>query len=470
MKIRLRLTLWYFLITLTIVIVLNLGTYLGMKRLVYRAIDEELLFVAESMERSYDPFFNEFENLYNFPGTANPYLQYYMVVYNQAKKPVFISPMARLINLEIPPGDDGNTGGFTKEVKLSEDNPVLRPEVNEGITFRVVSRRLFYKNNTVGWITVALPFERIDQSMSNLLYLLGIGGGIIMILIGIGGYFLTRQTLQPVNIITRKASRISQSSLDERIQVQNKDDELGQLSIVLNNLLERLQKAFDSQQHFLADAAHELKTPLSILRAHWESELNNPEVSLEMKEKLVQDVETITRLNHMISNLMLLSQTESIQSNFEFEQLRLDELLQEVINDAMIIAESKSQQLEICDMPSVELRGDKIRLYQLLMNIVDNALKYTPENGKVEVSLQVSGRWAQIQIRDDGPGIPGEDLPHIFERFYRVQKDRARKTGGSGLGLSICKLIAESHDGSIEVESVVGKGTTFFIRLPISLM
>jgi signal transduction histidine kinase len=299
------------------------------------------------------------------------------------------------------------------------------------------------------------------------LWVLLIGIGLTGVLVGGGGYFLTRQMLNPIHKITEKADQISHSNLGERVTVHHKEDELGQLSIVLNNLLERLQKAFDSQQQFMADAAHELKTPLAILRAHWEGELNNPGLPLEMKEKLVGDIETISRLNHLINNLLMLTRTEAPDSNLDLVPLELDKLLREVISDADILARARNQEILIVEMSPAVTRGDRGRLYQLFFNLVDNAGKYTPEGGKIWVSLRLEDRWALAEIRDNGPGIPAEDLPHIFKRFYRVKKDRSRKTGGSGLGLAICQLIAESHKGSIEAESTIGAGSTFRVKLPV---
>ncbi|MEJ2635820.1 MAG: ATP-binding protein [Calditrichia bacterium] len=468
MKIRIRLTLWYFIVTLLIVLAFSLGTYWGMKNLLYRALDQELDIVAETIERSYDPFFNEFEDLYNIPENINRYLQYYLIVYNAAGNPVFSSPMTQNISLDIPLPKTEAKKGFTPTLKIPKSIPFLRANENGEITFRVISRQMYYQNRRIGWVTVGLPIERINESMENLLNILIIGTIAAVLLIGTGGYFLTRQTLNPVNDIARKAAAISSTNLNERIKVVNPEDELGQLSKVLNVLLERLQQAFDSQLQFMADAAHELKTPLAVLRAHWEEELNNSELSWDLKEKLVEDVETISRLNHLISNLLMLSQTETHHADFEFSTIKLDELLQDVVADAQILAEIKSQQIRIVEIPETVIRGDRNRLYQLFFNIIDNAIKYTPENGKIWLSLHLHRPWATVEIRDNGPGIPRDDIPHIFERFYRVQKDRARRTGGSGLGLSICKLIVESHKGKIEVESEMEKGSAFRIKLPLN--
>lgn len=468
MKIRFRLTLWYFIVTLTILLVFSLSTYFGMKRLLYSELDKELNILINTIVRSYDPFFNEFEELVFTPENINRYLEYYLVLYNAEGKPVFASPMAQRVSLTVPLIKNPAQTGYTTKTKLSEDQPFFRMNGSGKVTFRVLSHHLVYNNRSLGWILVGLPIDRVHESMRQLLWVLLSGIFVGVILISTGGYFLTRKALNPVNKITQKANQISHSHLDERIEVENKDDELGQLTMVLNDLLQRLQKAFESQWLFMADAAHELKTPLSILRANWESEINNPALSLEIKKKFVQDIETISRLSHMINNLLLLSQTEFIESNFEFHTLRLDGVLQEVINDIQMLTEMKSQEFQVIEIPPITIRGDKNRLYQLFFNLLDNAINYTPEEGRISLTLRAERKWNVVEIRDNGPGIPPKDLPHIFERFYRVQKDRARRTGGSGLGLSICKHIAEAHKGTIEVESEVDKGSFFRVKLPAS--
>lgn len=467
MKIRIRLTLWFFSISLLILLIFSTGIYLGMRKVLYEAVDKELDVLAASIERSYDPFFNKFSELDLFQDNENRFLEYYLLVYDNNGDPVYISPLSSIISFDIPLTKDKIENGYTLKTKVSERISFLNPGPDGETTFRLICRQLFYQNHRVGWIVVGVSIERIKESMENLLDTLMGAVLISIVLLALASYLLTRKALDPVNIITKKADRISQNNLDERIQVPVENDELGQLSQVLNNLLDRLQRAFTTQQQFLADAAHELKTPLSILRAHWESELNNVELSLEMKEKFVQDIETISRLSHLINNLLLLSKTEAVRSTFEYLPVQLDEILNEVLSDAQVLADMKSQKIEVIELNPVKINGDRMRLYQLFFNIIDNSIRYGFESGSIWISLKSSDKWNLVEIRDNGPGISADDLPHIFDRFFRAQKDRARKTGGSGLGLSICQLIVQSHDGKIEVESDAGKGTIFRLKFPI---
>ena len=467
MKISLKISLWYFVVTLTILLAFSLATYFGMKQLLFDAIDNELGIVKENIQLSFNPSIHQFQELNNNKGKYNPFLQYYIVIYDTNGSPVYNSLLAEDIQLNIPLVKEKISEGYTIITEVNTNSTYLKKMKNGEITFRIINSKLFYKNKFSGWITVGVSIERLETSMEKLLNVLLTSIILSVILIAVGGYFLTKKSLNPVDQITKRANKISHSNLTERIEIENEEDELGKLSIVLNNLLDRLQKAFENQKQFMADAAHELKTPLSILRSHWESELNNPELSLEIKETLVHDVETITRLNHLINNLLLLSQSDSSSYIFDDNKIRLDELISEVVSDTKILAEMKNHRLEIVDLPKIELRGDRMRLYQLFFNLIDNAIKYTQSGGTIWISMRQSKDEVKIEIRDNGPGIPAEDLPHIFDRFYRIQKDRNRKTGGSGLGLSICKLIAELHNGSCNVESKVGAGTSFIISLPL---
>jgi len=471
MKIRLRLSLWYFSITLVILLLFSLGTYFAMQHLLYQAMDEELDMILDDIEVSYNPATAHFEYLDHQSHILSRYLkQFYLMIYDSSHETVFSTTLAELVTFNLPAPQSQVERGYTVTLH-KRDIPTLyivgaRQNENE-MTFRILSRKLFHQNQQVGSAVIAMPMEDIEDSMEKLLAILVSGSLLIVVLIGAGSYFITRQALHPVTDIIHKARQISYSSLDERLPVYQENDEIGQLSSVLNSLFERLERAFQSQQQFLADAAHELKTPLSILRAHWEGEINNPELTLDMKERLVQDIETITRLSHLINSLLLLSKTEQIQSSFEFAPLQLNELLQEVLSDTQVLADAKNQTLSLIELQPAQIMGDQTRLYQLVFNLIDNASKYTPDEGNIWVILRTEAGTAYLEIRDNGVGIPEESLPHIFDRFFRVQKDRARKTGGSGLGLAIGKLIAEAHNGTIEVSSRMNEGTSFVVRLPL---
>ena len=467
MKIRTKVTLWYISISVVILLFFSTSTYLGMRYLLLNKLDAELTFIANNIQNSYDPTSHTYKSSILNQKKITGYSKYHLIIYDTQGNVVYISEMAKRITLKVLLEKKEEKWNTTK-LKVGNRSPFLHPDEKGMVPFRVMSRKMKHGNTDIGRVVVGIDLDEFYDSMRGLLRALLAAKVFAGLFMWIGGYWITKNALLPVKKITRKAELISHSNLNDRIEISNKNDELGHLTSVLNDLLTRLQNAFESQQQFLADAAHELKSPLALLRVHWESEIDNPELTLEIKEQLVQDVETITRLSHLVNNLLLLSQTESIESNFEFTTLNLHELLEEVVSDVEILAESKSQGIHFKETSKINITGDKTRLYQLFFNLLENASKYTQEKGEISVSLSAENNSTLVEIRDNGEGIPADDLPNIFKRFYRVHKDRSRKTGGSGLGLSICKVIAEAHKGSVEVESKTGKGSTFTVRLPVT--
>jgi len=465
MKIGYRFASLYFAVTLIILLLFSISVYWGMQRILLTTLDENLHFVVNSIEDNYDPSKREFEYMEEEPEKADPFLEYYLVIYNISGKPVYKSAIAQKVHLAIPLSQRNSTEGFTTRITVKEAVQWVHPDRGGEITFRAFNRKIYYKNQQIGWVTIARPIEEVDESLNKLALVFSIAILGTVLLIGLGSYFITRRVLSPITLITRKANQISHTNLNERIEGVQSNDELGALANTLNGLLDRLQKAFRSQQQFLADAAHELKTPLAVLRAHWEEELNNTQLQANLREKLARDVELLSRLNHLINSLLLLSKTENVSADFSFEPIVLEEVLREVVSDASVLAVAKNQTIEMVHLDSGIILGDRDRLYQMFFNIVENAIKYTPEDGQIKIETTQRNGRVEISVADNGPGIPAEDLPHLFDRFYRVKKDRSRETGGSGLGLAISRLIAKIHGGKITVKSEVGKGSRFEIIL-----
>jgi signal transduction histidine kinase len=221
--------------------------------------------------------------------------------------------------------------------------------------------------------------------------------------------------------------------------------------------------AFISQKQFVADAAHELKTPLAILKSHMESEINNKDVPNSLKEKLNNDLETISRMTHIINNLLMLAKTEAIQEEKNFAPVNLQEVIENVFEDINILAQEQRLRLTKDIQENLTINGDPIQLYRLFFNLLENAVKYCPAGSKVKISLEKIDHKARVIIEDNGPGIANRYLPYIFDRFYRINKARSRKKGGSGLGLSIVKMITDLHNGTIEVKSQENEGAIFIL-------
>lgn len=468
MNIRTRLSIWYLIVSTLIVTILSISIYWGMNRLLYETIDDDLNIFTDMIVSSYNPFLDQFEELIWRLESAKRYQEVYLMVYNIRGQVEFASPMTQYLNFSMPLPKDNVELGFTRSAKIDFNSPVLKPDSEGKVTFRGISRQIFYGNRPIGWIQVGLPITNIENDLDNLFKVLVVGNIFAVLLVGLGGYFIIGKFLFPIKLITEKAQAISSSNLNQRLEIQNEQDEIGQLTLTLNNLLERLYQAFETQRRFMADAAHELKTPLTLLRTHWENEFNNPDLNDTFKEKLAQDVETIGRLNQMINKLLFLAQTEDVYDNLELTPVRLDEFLRDIINDTKILAELKKQDVAAIELDPLTINADRNQLYQLFFNLLDNAIKYTADKGKIWVTMRKTDNDVQIKIRDNGCGIEADKLESIFDRFYRVDKDRSRKTGGSGLGLSICRLIVSSHKGAITVDSKINHGTTFTVTLPLN--
>lgn len=473
MKIGYRLTLFYFGASMLILLLFSIITYFSMQRMLYNTLNNDMEIIFNVVERSYNSSSGSFGKLNQMGLEMNQNLnQIYLVVYDKLEFPVYSSVFAKKLTLKIAVPKEKEHVDHIFHLPPSRISGILSSNKTTGdqITFKGFSRKLYYNNEHIGWVTVALPIEGIKTSMTSLLKILITLSLIFTLLIALGSYFLTQKVLSPIKLITDTARKLSYGTLDKRISVPNNKDELAHLSLVLNDMLARLQKSFISQQHFILDAAHEIKTPLAILRTSWEDEFNDENLPVKVRIKLLQDIETITRLNQVINKLLLLSQTEAEaeEARSRFAIINVKDILQDVIGECKILARQKSQKLFPAHIKSSYVLGDQALLFQLFFNLIENAIKYTPNGGEIRLSFEQSENMVTILVKDNGVGISSTDLPFIFNRFYRVNKDRSRKTGGSGLGLAICSFIVELHNGNINAQSVINLGSTFTVSLPLT--
>ena len=288
----------------------------------------------------------------------------------------------------------------------------------------------------------------------------------VIVLAGLGGLFLANRVLKPVQEITKTAQKIEGSDLSQRIAV-NTDDELGRLASTLNEMIGRLEEAFNRQRQFTADASHELRTPLAIMQAEATLALSKERTSDDYRKSLETISQESDYMSSVIGKLLFLARSDAGKEQLNFEDVELKELITGLSANIEALAQDKGLKFTVDAKEDLTVSGDKVKLRQLFINILENAVRYTPADGNISVSLVEKDSNAVVSISDTGIGIPPEHLSHIFERFYRVDKARARADGGVGLGLAIAKIITESHKGKIEVESEVGKGTTFKISIPL---
>jgi two-component system heavy metal sensor histidine kinase CusS len=284
-----------------------------------------------------------------------------------------------------------------------------------------------------------------------------------------GGYWLARKALSPVDRMAATAAEITATRLDRRLAEPEALDELGHLARTFNSMISRLQRSFEEVRRFTADAAHELRTPLAVMRTEAEVALRSqrsPDRDARVLENLLEEIE---RLSRLVSQLLFLCREDTgIGIGISnFHPVRLDNLVREVVEHMEVAAREKGLDLQATLPTRCEIKGDPDRLRQVLFNLLDNAIKYTPTGGRVTVEAQPAPGQIRIIVTDTGIGIPGEHLPHVFERFYRVDSARSRETDGNGLGLAICYSIVESHSGRLAIESEPGIGTCVKLILPL---
>jgi len=336
-----------------------------------------------------------------------------------------------------------------------------------GVHMRVLSVPLRVGRRNLGTMQVATSLSVLDSVREDLLYILIMTAIFAVIIAGIGSWLTIERSLAPLDTIVATTEQINRADdLSRRIPYKHlPNDEVGQLVLAFNQTLERLENIFTSQQRFLADVSHELRTPLTVIKGNVGLMRRMDTVDEETLESIDQEVNRLTRL---VGDLLLLAQAETGKLPLQKEALELDALLFEVLQEMHILAGDKLT-IQLTEIDQIQIMGDRDRLKQVLLNLISNAIQYTPQGGEVILSLSKVDKKARLLIRDTGPGIPAADIPHIFERFYRTEKSRTRsKNSGFGLGLSIAYWIITNHDGKINVESKEGEGTTFEILLPMT--
>jgi heavy metal sensor kinase len=355
-------------------------------------------------------------------------------------------------------------------VNLQSSYPIYSDVEIDGTRLRVLTVPLVISENqrVIGTLQVGTSLAVVDAAQQVLLWVLFIGAGISMIVAGLGGWFSTRQALSPLQAVTRTALQITNADdLSRRIPYSGPpNDEIGQLIRAFNQTLSRLENLFNTQRRFLADVGHELRTPLTVIKG-------NVDLMRRMNctdDESMDSIETeVDRLTRMVGDLLLLAQAESGKLPLVKEVVELDTMLLEVLNQMRVLARDRLQ-MRLGEIDQVLVCGDKDRLKQVLVNLIGNAIKYTPQGGEIVIGLGKAENKARLTVSDNGPGIPAEDLPYIFERFYRGEKSRTRGRDGKGygLGLSIAYWIVRNHGGQIEVSSQEQKGTTFCVWLPLA--
>jgi two-component system, OmpR family, sensor kinase len=449
MSLRQRLSFLYTTFIGGILLIFGAAVYVLVNVILLNQVDNMLAGVAREIFRATTVSSTAELNVISLPQldmTANAYVQ----IWGTDGSLLTTSPSIGTLNKPLDP--IGLKAGTT----LYEDSYL------DGAHLRVLSVPLQVGERVVGVLQVAASLNVVDTTRTNLIFIMT-GIGLVSVMIAwLGSSIALRRTFMPLRDISDTVDQINRADdLSRRIPMQGQiQDEIGDLVISVNQTLERLEALFTSQQRFLADVSHELRTPLTVIKGNVDLIRRMKQADEDSLNSIDQEAGRLTRL---VGGLLMLAQAESGKLPLNFGRVELDLLLTEVFTEMRVLAGSKVR-VHLNDIDQVIVNGDRDRLKQVILNLVANAIQYTPAGGEVFLSLSKVGEQGRLIIRDTGPGIPAEDLPYIFERFYRAEKSRTRsKTSGFGLGLSITKWIVEQHGGQIKVESKEGEGTTFVI-------
>ena len=453
MSLRLRLTLLYTSLAGGILLIFGALTYGIVSRALITQIDVDLARAANALiERIYVNAANQVDarSLAGFQTTENLLFQ----IWGNERQLM----LARPATLQTP----------LDEVGLLLGGTVFETATSSGRHLRVVSVRINSERGPVGVLQVGINLVLVDITQRTLALALVILLLLAMGITGLAAWVVTGKALAPLAMVTRVATQITKADdLSRRIPLAGSpQDEVGQLIRAFNETLERLEDLFTRQRRFLADVSHELRTPLTVIKGNVGLVRKLGEADEESLNGIEQEVDRLTR---MVGDLLLLAQAESGRLPLALGPVDLDTVLLEVFQQMRVLAGEKIQ-IRVTEIDQVLVTGDRDRLKQVLVNLVGNAVQYTPGGGTVSLALRKTDQQVQIIINDTGQGIPAADLPHIFERFYRGEKSRKRSSASSGfgLGLSIAFWIVKAHGGTIEVTSKEGQGTTFCVWLPLS--
>src|SRR5438093_900272 len=453
-SVRVRLTLWHIAVMLAV-----LGVYAAA---VYTFVRNNLSHLLD--ERLHDDFDWASDMLAQRPdGTIAPYDETgegdspWLQVWSLQGQLLYDTPEAR----RNPVPRSNQLAVAAKE----EDRIVTVPEVSP--PYRVMSGGARIGGRPV-LVQVARSEGPVAQNLNQLIYILFLGLPGAVAISGLGGYLLARRALAPIERMSARARSINAERLNDRLPVDNPDDELGRLATVFNDTLTRLESSFEQMRRFTADASHELRTPLTAIRSVGEVGLRGRRDETAYREIIGSMLEEVDRLALLVDRLLMLSRGDTGRANLSMDVVDIPELAKEVAEQLSVLAEEKGQSVQVrCDAVP-RWFGDRMVLRQAMLNLVDNAIKYTPDGGAIEVRVTQTSAATTIGVLDSGPGIPRELQTRIFDRFYRVDKSRSRENGGTGLGLSIAKWAVEVNGGRLTLEKTDGVGSTFRITLPES--
>ena len=466
-SVRARLTLWYVGVLALVLIAFSVAVYALHAAILYDGLDTEL---GATLEETSSSFIQEMKMGVQEETAAKDVLNEYS---SPRQAAAIFSSEGKIIAEDPAQGDVHASLPDMSLVPPSEAELYTLPQGKPQEDRRVAIKRVeIPATGRTYIIVITQAFDVVNRELRLFGFILSLVVLAALLLAGAGGWFLARRTLAPVVEMTERAHRISAENLDERLPLTNPNDELGRLASTFNELLARLDDSFKQQRRFMADASHELRTPLSVMRTATDVTLEKDgRNEAEYREALEIIDEQTRRLTRIVEDMFALARADSSSRALRFQDSRLDELISETARAACVLAGNKGIQVEVGKLSETHYHGDEGLLRQMLMNLLDNAIKHTPAGGTISIRLYKQPSRYTITVSDTGAGIPVEAQARIFDRFYRVDKARSRAGateigGGAGLGLAIARGIAEAHRGHLELQRSDETGSVFTVWLP----
>jgi heavy metal sensor kinase len=479
-SLRFKLTLWYVLILGILLISFSTFLYFTLSKSLHRDVDNKLRSLAELIASE----------------SSSPLSKFGFGNIDQAlEASMNLKPIGKFIQVLDESGKIGRKSDNLKNVQLpislnalkNASKGLITYETNRSIEdtpLRIITFPVIENNHVTRIVQIASSLEEVEDALNTLFIILMITVPLALMVAILGGQFLAHKALKPVDNITQTARMITSKNLNQRITPPKVKDEISRLIETFNEMISRLDQSFQQTKQFSSDASHELKTPLTILKGEVEVMLRKERTPQEYQQTLKSNLEEINRMTQIVDDLLLLSKADTGEIRLNKEDIDLTEIVTEVVAQMDLLAKSRKLRLFTSNHhQDIHVFGDPLRMRELFINLIGNGIKYTEEGGSIHITLQKeyptavrsqsdSGeaereKFIKIIVSDTGIGISKEDQERIFNRFFRVDKARSREEGGSGLGLSICKWIVEAHQGEIKVESELGKGSSFIVKLPL---
>jgi heavy metal sensor kinase len=366
-----------------------------------------------------------------------------------------------------PPADlsfDPSAVGGMHQPKTWKGEAVTEIADDQQLMIRMTSVRAVSGDYVV---ELGVSFASRDEGLHRLLDLLAVLLPMLIVCAAGGGYWLVSRALRPVDHLSQTAELISLQNLALRLPVEPSGDALERLSISLNNMLGRLRDSVQASRRFLADASHELRTPLTVIKGELQELTHTPQLTeSDVRERVGSVLEEVARLEHLVSGLLVLSRLDAGETQSEWMDVDLAELTLSTAEHMRLMAEDRGIEIDLSGLQRAVIRGDRARLKQIVVNLLDNAIRFTPRGGSVALRTAADESGSVLEIADTGIGIPSDSIAHVFDRFFRVDEARSREDGGAGLGLSIVKSICSAHGAEIDVESLKNNGSCFRVKFP----